>query len=206
MSDTSAYYDRNAARFVANTVDVDMTELHARFLEFVPDGGLILDAGCGSGRDSKAFLERGYRVRAFDASAEVARLATGVIGQPAETLTFDDLTDVACYDGVWACASLLHLTESAIPAAIARPSRAIAPSGEETEPPPYHPHSGRSAGRAEHHPARGLPPRPRRARHLRCVTCRRAQRAAAQLFSLFGLANLVMARQRLLDLDTQGES
>lgn len=129
MAETVAYYDRNAAQYVADTVDVDMTELHARFLEFVPDGGLILDAGCGSGRDSKAFLERGYRVRAFDASAELARLATGVIGQPAETLTFDDLTDVACYDGVWACASLLHLAESAVPAAIARLWAALKPGG-----------------------------------------------------------------------------
>ncbi|HRQ48738.1 MAG TPA: DEAD/DEAH box helicase family protein, partial [Rhodocyclaceae bacterium] len=129
MAETDDYYDRNASRFVADTADVDMSELHARFLAFVPDGGLILDAGCGSGRDSKAFLEHGYRVRAFDASAEVALLASSLIGQSVETLTFDDLTDVACYDGVWACASLLHLREDAIPGALSRLWAALKPGG-----------------------------------------------------------------------------
>lgn len=108
MSGTDACYSSNAARFVADTVDIEMSDLHERFLAFVPAGGLILDAGGGSGRDSKAFLERGFRVRALDASAEVARLAEALIGQPVDILTFDDLTDVACYDGIWACASLVH--------------------------------------------------------------------------------------------------
>ena len=68
MADTIAYYNDNAEGFFLETAGVDMSDLHRRFLMAIPAGGLILDAGCGSGRDSKAFLAQKYRVRAFDAS------------------------------------------------------------------------------------------------------------------------------------------
>ena|SRR5205807_552927 len=71
QSDTVTYYERHADSFLSATVHVDLGSLYEPFLALVPEGGLILDAGCGSGRDSRAFLERGYRVRAFDASPEL---------------------------------------------------------------------------------------------------------------------------------------
>ena len=64
MSDTQSYYEQNAEQFFADTVEVDMSALYARFLESIPAGGSILDAGCGSGRDAKAFALRGYRAAA----------------------------------------------------------------------------------------------------------------------------------------------
>src|SRR5665647_2060216 len=109
MPNTIDFYNENAVEFFADTVNVDMDELHTRFLMHIPDGGLILDAGCGSGRDSKAFLAQGYRVRAFDASPALAQMASGLIGQPVATRAFDQVEEIACYDGIWACASLLHL-------------------------------------------------------------------------------------------------
>lgn len=120
MSTTLNYYNDNAERFFADTVGVDMSGLHARFLSFLPKGGLILDAGCGSGRDSKAFLKRGYRVSAFDASPALAKLAAQLTGQHVATRTFDKVDEAACYDGIWACASLLHLREQEIPGALQR--------------------------------------------------------------------------------------
>ena len=81
MTTTVAYYNDHAASFFADTVNVDMAELQARFLANVPAGGLVLDAGCGSGRDSRAFMVQGFRVRAFDASAELAQLASDLIGK-----------------------------------------------------------------------------------------------------------------------------
>ena len=53
------YYDTHAAAFFTETRDVDMEPLYARFLAYVQPGGRLLDAGCGSGRDTRAFLERG---------------------------------------------------------------------------------------------------------------------------------------------------
>ena len=106
-----------------------MAEPHARFLAYVPAGGMILDAGCGSGRDSHAFMAHGYRVSAFDASPELARLASELIGQAVATRTFDHVEERACYDGVWACASLLHLREHEIPGALTRLWAALKPEG-----------------------------------------------------------------------------
>lgn len=123
------YYDRNAARFVEDTLHVDMSTLHARFLAQLPAGGLILDAGCGSGRDSKVFMEAGFRVRAFDGSPELARLAHAHIGQPVEVRRFQDVAEHSRYDGIWACASLLHVAAADLPATLARLWASLKPGG-----------------------------------------------------------------------------
>lgn len=129
MTDSVAYYDENTERFFAETVGIDMSALHEAFLAKVPAGGLVLDAGCGSGRDSKAFLARGYRVFAFDASVEMARRAEIHIGQRVAVRRFADVDEHDLYDGVWACASLLHLPEANIPDALARLWAALKPGG-----------------------------------------------------------------------------
>jgi hypothetical protein len=67
-----AYYDQNAEQFVSDRLDVDMSELYKPFLALVPRGGRILDAGCGSGRDSLAFLNKGYDVVSMDTLAPSA--------------------------------------------------------------------------------------------------------------------------------------
>jgi superfamily II DNA or RNA helicase/SAM-dependent methyltransferase/SOS-response transcriptional repressor LexA len=126
---THAYYQANAERFFRDTLAVDMAELQDRFLILVPPSGLILDAGCGSGRDSRVFLERGYRVSAFDAAQELAVMASRYIGQEVAVRTFADIDECHCYDGIWACASLLHLPESELPAALARLWAALKPGG-----------------------------------------------------------------------------
>ena len=129
MTDTVAYYNRNAARYVAETVEVDLSALRERFLAQIPTGGFILDAGCGSGRDSLAFLQQGYRVRAFDAAPEIARLAAERIRQPVRVQHFAELDQRAAYDGVWACASLLHLPAAELPNALQRLWAALKPDG-----------------------------------------------------------------------------
>ena len=112
MPHTIRFYDNHATRFVEDTLFVDMSALYSRFLSRVPAGGLILDAGCGSGRDSKAFMEAGFRVRAFDASVTLAAMAQALIGQPVEVRHLNEVVERNCYDGVWACASLLHVREA----------------------------------------------------------------------------------------------
>lgn len=106
-----------------------MSELHERFLRHVPAGGLLLDAGCGSGRDSKAFLAQGFRVHAFDAAPELAALAGQWIGQRVEVLSFDEFDRPPCYDGVWACASLLHVSQDRMPQVLSRLWTALKPGG-----------------------------------------------------------------------------
>lgn len=106
-----------------------MSALHDRFLNAIPEGGIILDAGCGSGRDAKAFKDRGYRIVAFDASSELAAMAGEFLGQPVSVRTFADIDEVALYDGIWACASLLHLTFCEISDALSRLWSALKPGG-----------------------------------------------------------------------------
>lgn len=129
MTSSISYYNQNAPRFFENTVNVDMSVLHDRFLASVGPGGSLLDAGCGSGRDSKAFLDRGYRVTAFDASEELARLAKEHTGIEVQIRSFADVSELAVYDGIWACASLLHVPQRAIPQALQSLWNALKPGG-----------------------------------------------------------------------------
>lgn len=106
---TNDFYEKNAQRFFENTVNVDVAELYEPFISRLQSGARVLDAGCGSGRDSLAFLKMGYRVDAFDSSAEMTRLAACLTGLPVERKQFDEFNRVECYDGIWCCASLLHV-------------------------------------------------------------------------------------------------
>ena len=108
-SSTIRFYDDRADEYIRDTVNVDMGSLYQPFLELVPEGCEILDAGCGSGRDSKAFLDFGYRVTAVDASAKMVEASTRLIGLPTRHLRFQELEATDEFDGIWACASLLHV-------------------------------------------------------------------------------------------------
>lgn len=123
------YYQQNAQRFFDETVDVDMSAVYQPFLALLKPGARILDAGCGSGRDTKAFSKLGYAVDAFDASAELAERAERLIGRPVEVMRFQELTAVEQYDGIWCCASLLHVPEKELPEVMALLAKALKPGG-----------------------------------------------------------------------------
>jgi len=129
--DSVAFYDRNARRFAAETGNLDMSAFYDRFLRHIQPAGRILDAGCGIGRDARAFIERGYSVVAFDASTEMVRLAGERAGGRAEVLQlrFEDLAWREEFDGIWACASLLHIPTVELPAIAARLAIALRPGG-----------------------------------------------------------------------------
>ena len=126
---TLAYYHRNAEEFVSGTVGVDMRDARSRFCAALPEGALILDFGCGSGRDTKAFLEAGYRVEAVDGSAELCRKASRFAGVPVKRMLFSELDAAGRYDGVWACASILHLPKDELTDVIRKISAALKPGG-----------------------------------------------------------------------------
>ena len=129
LNDTLAFYDENAEAYAAWTQGLDLSETHDRFLAHVPTGGHVLDAGSGSGRDTAAFLHRGFRVTAFDASPRLAALSSEATGQPTHVLRFDEVEWRREFDGVWASASLLHVPEAELPDALARLAHALRPGG-----------------------------------------------------------------------------
>ncbi|MCI0604598.1 class I SAM-dependent methyltransferase [bacterium] len=106
---TQAFYQHHSQEYYKSTVDLDMHDVYEPFLKEMAPRAHILDAGCGSGRDTKAFLEKGYRVTAIDRSVEMADLATHFTGQRCEVVSFQELEFKEKFDGIWACASLLHV-------------------------------------------------------------------------------------------------
>ena len=111
MYKTIDYYDNNALKFVSGTLDVDFTETQDAFLSLIPEGGLILDFGCCSGRDSRYFLSKGYKVEAVDGSETLCEIASENTGLEVRKMLFSELNDNEKFDGIWACASVLHLTK-----------------------------------------------------------------------------------------------
>jgi SAM-dependent methyltransferase len=109
MTIENKYYQINADEFFSNTSHVDMKDLHENYWKYLKQGALILDAGCGSGRDTKAFKEKGYEVEAFDASSELVLKAKAFSGVDVKLSTFTSYETSQLFDGIWTCASLLHV-------------------------------------------------------------------------------------------------
>ncbi|MGH0053826.1 MAG: class I SAM-dependent methyltransferase [Sphaerochaetaceae bacterium] len=107
--DSSTYYNQHAAEYLSSTQNVDMSRHYEMFLPHIPLGGHILDAGCGSGRDTLYFLEKGYLVEAFDLSQAMVNAAHALTGLPVRQLSFQQMDYQNAFDGIWACASLLHV-------------------------------------------------------------------------------------------------
>lgn len=127
--DTSTWYDDHARSFFEQTVDIELAHAYEAFLPRLPAGGSILDAGCGSGRDSRRFRDLGFRVEAFDASREMVRLAREHTGLQVRRLDFADADFPPDYDGVFANASLLHVPPGDLPGVLRRLAAALKPSG-----------------------------------------------------------------------------
>lgn len=106
---TLEYYSKKAQEFTNDTQNVVFTELQDKFLKYLEPNAKILDLGCGSGRDSKYFIDKGYSVVALDGCKELCEIATQHIGQNVIYSTFEDFETEEKFDGIWACASLLHL-------------------------------------------------------------------------------------------------
>lgn len=109
MDNTISYYDNNADSFAQDTVNADLIAIYNCFLSYIPPDGKILDLGCGAGRDTKYFLQMGYKVDAADGSESLCRIASEYTGINVKHMLFSDLDANAVYDGIWACASVLHL-------------------------------------------------------------------------------------------------
>jgi 2-polyprenyl-3-methyl-5-hydroxy-6-metoxy-1,4-benzoquinol methylase len=126
---TIEYYSRAAAEFSTSTLNLDLSHIYKQFLNHVPHGGKILDAGCGSGRDALAFKQMGYEVTAFDACEPMAKIASQNLSQRVHVLRFEELSFEDAFDGIWACASLLHVNKADLPNVLTRLGSALHQGG-----------------------------------------------------------------------------
>ena len=129
MDNTVEYYNKNAEQFVQGTLSVDFTATQERFLLKLTEGTSILDFGCGSGRDAKYFLDKGYQVEATDGSAELCKLASEYTGICVKQMLFEELDECEKYDGIWACSSILHLDKRALKDVLKKMAAALKANG-----------------------------------------------------------------------------
>lgn len=126
---TLNYYDANASQFVSGTLDVDFTEVQDKFLSYLPAKASILDFGCGSGRDTKYFLSKGYDVDATDGSSELCKLASELTGIQVKKMLFQELEEDSKYDGIWACSSILHSRKDELKEVLQKMCQAVKDDG-----------------------------------------------------------------------------
>lgn len=126
---TLDYYNKNAKLYFEQTVEGDLKENYDKFLSKIAKKSYILDFGCGSGRDSKYFMEKGYKVKAIDGSIEMCKLASEYIDQNVECMKFDELNEENTYDAIWACSSILHVEKKELPSILSKMIRALKPNG-----------------------------------------------------------------------------
>ena len=126
---TIDYYNKHAEEFTTSTFEVDMKSLYQPFLAELPEGARILDVGCGSGRDTLAFKNKGYQVDAIDYSEELVKKASRLTGIPIKLKSFYEVDDYEAYDGIWACASLLHCERNHLKEVIGKLVSALKPNG-----------------------------------------------------------------------------
>lgn len=128
--DTVATYDRMAGWFAERHWQTRLEPQMERLLELVPPGGRVLDAGCGPGRDCAWLAELGREPIGLDLSAGM--LAEAGRRVPGGRFLLGDLRALpmpaASVDGVWMCASLLHLPKREAGAAL-REARGVMPVG-----------------------------------------------------------------------------
>lgn len=129
MKHTLDYYDINALGFFESTFKVDMESLYQLFLRYLPDHAFILDLGCGSGRDTLAFKNKGYQVAATDYSKPLVDKASQLTGIDVRFESFYELSEQNQYDGIWACASLLHCERKRLPEVLEKILKALKVNG-----------------------------------------------------------------------------
>jgi len=126
---TLDYYNKNAKIYFEQTIIGNLKENYDKFLNRIPEKAYILDFGCGSGRDSKYFLENGYKIKAIDGSEEMCKLSSKYINQDVVCMKFDELDDENIYDAIWACSSILHVEKEILPNILDKMIRSLKPNG-----------------------------------------------------------------------------
>ena len=129
MDNTLDYYNKNADEFVQGTLSVDFKQTQDRFLDKLPDRAYVLDFGCGSGRDTKYFIDKGYIVDAIDGSEELCKIASAYTGILVKQMFFEELDETEKYDGIWACSSILHLPRRGLSEVLMKMSVALTDKG-----------------------------------------------------------------------------
>ena len=121
-------YTARVAQYLEIPLPQEQIEARQAFADAIAPGGYVLDLGSGPGSDSAFLMRQGLKVRAVDATpAFVDRAREN--GVDAHLGTFDDITEVDVYDGVYASFSLLHAPRAEFSRHLTAIHRALKPGG-----------------------------------------------------------------------------
>ena len=126
---TIKYYEANWREYADRTLAIDMADIRNEFLRRLPSGGSVLDVGAGAGRDCRAFVAAGFKTTALEPTPAFAKLLRSIPTLEVRQASVEDIEDAGAFDGIWACASLLHLDEVGLNVAMDRLNRALKPGG-----------------------------------------------------------------------------
>ena len=115
---TMDFYKKTASSYADKTFKADVDEIRGRFLSYLEPNASILDLGCGSGRDLMAFTEAGFTATGVDSAEDMCAIARRHSGCKVYNTDFTDFTPCREHDGIWAMASLVHLSEKDLPKAL----------------------------------------------------------------------------------------
>lgn len=127
-AETLAVYDQRAAQYAETFGSATPGGLLRRFMAMLPEGGAVLDLGCGPGQSAAFLAEAGFHVTAMDPSRGMVEAARK-IGIEVQQAGFEDLDAHAAYDGIWCNFALLHAARDDVPAHLTRMQAALRPGG-----------------------------------------------------------------------------
>jgi len=126
---TIEYYNSNAKEYFNNTINANMSNQYEMLEKHLNSNARILDLGCGSGRDSHYFINKGFKTTALDGSKELCKLAEETTGQQVICKDFLDIDFNNEFDAIWACASLLHLDKDELELVLNKLEKALVKGG-----------------------------------------------------------------------------
>lgn len=126
---TLKYYEGTCREYDRFSSSIEMSEQWKSFESMLPPGGTVLDLGCGTGRDIKHFLEAGFIVEGVEPALAMANCARSKTGARIFDLAAEQIAFVEEYDGIWACASLMHMRKSAFFYTLPKIIKSLKPGG-----------------------------------------------------------------------------
>lgn len=123
------YYKDHSQEFIDDTINCDMSEQYRFFEKYLNGKGTILDVGFGSGRDSLYFKSKGYEVYAIDPEESFVKHAKELGLDNVYQLKVEDMIFEDMFDGIWACASLLHIPSQDLRLVLEKCSNALKNNG-----------------------------------------------------------------------------
>lgn len=124
-------YDQLGNNYLKKIEPYPIQEMQ-NFMDLLPNRSSVLDVGCAGGRDTKIFADHGFNTTGIDINKNFIKIAKSKVPKAkflvmnAEKLDFADKS----FDGIYACAILLHVKKEDIPEALDEFKRCLKDHGK----------------------------------------------------------------------------